>query len=76
MNSPWNQPLLSTDKECEGSRTPLRCRNRVPLGTTYCVDCGMLSEEILRYRDLRDEGYSQYEAGVKSGLMDPDEAKE
>lgn len=73
MNNPM---YLPTDKECEGSRTPLRCNKRVPLGTTYCVDCGMLSEEILRYRDLRDEGYSQYEASVMSGLADPDEAKE
>lgn len=64
------------DKECEGLRTPLRCTNRIPFGHVYCPSCGLQSEEILNYRDLRDEGYSQYEASVMSGLIDPDEAKE
>ena len=29
-----------------------------------------------RYRDLREEGYSDYQARVMAGFADPDEAKE
>lgn len=71
-----NSPTRPLDKECEGLRTPLRCGNRVPFGTTYCPSCGLQSEEILKYRDLRDEGYSTYQAAVMSGLIDPDEVRE
>jgi hypothetical protein len=32
------------------------------------------SESAWRYLDLREEGYSQYQASVMAGLADPSEA--
>lgn len=63
--------------DCAGRRTPLRCATKVIRGgregTGLCTSCWHSRDEIQRYHDMREEGYTQYEAAVRSGLADPGE---
>lgn len=36
-----------------------------------CVQYSCSQEDAIRFIDLREEGYSVYEASVKAGLADP-----
>ena len=62
---------------CDAARTPLLCKAQVvpggKEGTGLCTSCWHSRDEIQRYRDMREEGYTQYEAAVRSGLADPEE---
>ena len=55
------------------------CR-RIPevFGSRWCAECYYpgIDRDFQRYKDLREEGYSAYQAKVMAGLSDPDEAKE
>lgn len=37
---------------------------------------GCSAETAQRFVDLREEGYTSYQAAIMAGLRDPDEAKE
>lgn len=54
--------------------------NRTPevFGSMWCSQCYYpgIHFDYQRYRDLREEGYSDYQARVMAGFADPDEAKE
>lgn len=57
----------------------LKCRGWVQVfGSRWCQDCYYpgIDRDYQAYRDLIEEGHSQYQAGVMSGWRDPDDARE
>jgi len=59
--------------------TCLKCRRDVQVfGSRWCKGCWYpgIDDTYARYRDMIEEGYTRYQAGVMSGWRDPDEARE
>lgn len=73
MATPINNMCLGHLTSCNCQRDVGVGRRNSFMGSGFCSECYYegIEEEYERYRQLRDEGYSHYQASIQVGWSDP-----